>query len=103
MSKLLGLGDQTYIQTDSTHPRAAGLNQSPGGGDPSPTCPLSLVKTWLDGTSAYGGQEILDISALAVTETLAGAETLGFRDVVEGAGEVVGGFGALENPSPPDP
>ena len=39
-----------------THPGAAGVNPSPGGGDPYPTQPSSIVKTCLDRTSAYRGQ-----------------------------------------------
>ena len=56
--------------SDRTHPGAAGINSFLGGGDPSPTRPSFLVsasidsssitwKSWLDGGSAYGGQEKL--------------------------------------------
>ena len=55
-----------------THPVAAGLESSLGGGDPPPTRPPSLVgapihlspvsrKTWPDGESAYGDQKKIQI------------------------------------------
>ena len=77
-----------------THPGAAILGSSLGGGDPSSTRPSLLENTWLEGASAYGGQENLDISELEGAETLAGAEILGI-------GEVVVGISAMYNPPPP--
>ena len=87
-----------------THPGAAVLYSSMEGGDPSPTKSPSLVgvpmdllpvtqKNWLDRGRAYGGQETLDISALA------GADTE--MEAVGGVREAFRGIGATENPSPP--
>ena len=83
------------------HPGDAGLDSFLGGGDPSPTLPLSLVgapidilpvtrKTWMDRGSTYRRQGKCDLSSLA------GAET-------PMDGVVVGSVGATETPPPSYP
>ena len=80
MSEGAEFGDLNVKLSVRDHLEAAVLDSSPGGGDPSPTRPSSLVgaaidlspvtqKTWLDGGSAYGGQDTLDLSALVGANT----------------------------------
>ena len=64
-----------------THPGAAGSDSFLGGGNPLPPTQLPLLvdapidlfpvtqNTWLDGGSAYRGQDTLAISALTGAET----------------------------------
>ena len=60
------------------------------------------METWLDRGNAYGGQETLDISALAGAENVM-EEVGGVGEAVSGGvGEAVGGVGATE-PPPSDP
>ena len=93
----------TLVQLSArTHPGAAVIDSFLGGGDPSPTQPSSLVgvrldsspvpqKSWIDGGSAYGGQNKIDLSILAGVEHFFAGRA------------VVGGVGATENPTPPSP
>ena len=95
VAKVLGTGrlpdafvgdGSARFQSARTHPGAAVVDSSLGGGYTSPTRPSLLGETWRDRESSHRGQEHSDFSAWAGAETLAEAAILGSGDIGRGVG-----------------